>query len=357
MKQEHKSNISELIGMVTANYSKDEKDSLTNQSKAFLDSDSEAVSLWLWKIWPIFLFCFGSFGNMVTITVLLRRNLRSKSSSVYFLALAVTDLFVLHFSLLIEYLFNVYEQDIRADIGCGLHMWLVTTSVSYSSWILVVLTIERVLSIRFPFFIRNRTSRKSAVVVLLILFVLIATLNSHLIFNMSGYKYSWHSVATNSSRTMVACIPSTETSDYYYYFWPWIVLCIVSLIPFMLLAVGNCYIGYSLIMRARSSVHSSQTHYNKAPSKLLVLLNTVFLICTLPTCLYMVIFTVYQNVINEEINRHSVVWQTVSSLLMYTNNAVNFILYCVSGNNFRQELKSMLQEIWQLCFKTQVYTM
>ena len=32
---------------------------------------------------------------------------------------------------------------------------------------------------------------------------------------------------------------------------------------------------------------------------------------------------------------------------MYTNNAINFILYCVSAKNFRREFKTMLKEILQ----------
>ena len=318
------------------------------------------VTLWLWKTYPIVLLCFGSIGNVMTIAVLLRQNLRSCASTMYLLALAVTDLMVLYFGLLRQYLIKTNKRDIRNDMGCGFHMWLVYTSIGYSSWILVALTMERVISIKFPVFVRNRTSsRKSAMIVLLILFAVIASLNSHLIFNWTVVKYSGIAVSTNSSAYVELCTPSTDTSDYYEDIWPWLDLCVVSVIPFLLLAVGNCFTGHNLIIRARSkrkrtsegSVQSGQSHNNRSPTKLLVLLSVVFFISTLPASIYLVVVSFYQD-IDRETSQHFALWWAITSAFMYTNNAINFILYCVSGRNFRRELKSMVHEIWCWCHKT-----
>ena len=314
---------------------------------------SASVTLWLWKIFPLFLLTFGTPGNVMTVIVLLRQNLRSNSTTLYLLVLAITDLVVLYFGLLRQYLRKVHDEDFRVSMGCGFHLWLVYTSVAYSSWLLVALTMDRYVSIKFPVYVRNRNSRRCAIIVLVFLFIILASVNSHFLFSWESREYTYKT----KNMTITYCETSSSSYDYLHeHIWPWVDLCIFSIIPFILLGIGNCSIGHNLLVRERSKRlqhpckrvkdKNSSVSQKRSATKLLIILSAIFFITTLPASLYIVIISFNHSTDNETIERFNLFW-AIASFFMYTNNAINFVLYCVSATNFRHEFKDMVKEFWQ----------
>ena len=315
------------------------------------------LSLWIWKIVSMILIVIGTVGNIITIIVLLRQKLRRVSSTMYLLALAINDLLVLHFGLLRHWIWKTHKLDVRPHLHCGFHVWLVYTTVAYSSWILVALTIERVVSVKFPVYAKNGFSRKSAVIVLTALFVTIAVINSHMLFSWENREYSVFSISTNATTPLLVCEPTSESFKHLHIIWPWVDLCLVSIVPLTLLVLGNCFIGQNLIVRARSRRQqhlngngrngTCQLRQQKSATKLLALLSVVFFINTLPVSIYLVTASFYKTNTDPNIRSKFALWWAIASMFMYANNAMNFILYCVSGTNFRYELKKMMREIRQ----------
>ena len=311
-----------------------------------------SITLWIWKIFPIFLLTFGTFGNVITIIVLLRHKLRNNSTTLYLLVLAVTDLTVLYFGLLRQYLRKIHDKDFRVSMGCGFHLWLVYTSVAYSSWLLVALTMDRFVSVKFPVYVRNRNSRRCNIIVIIVLLLVIGLVNSHFIYGWERREYTF----TSLNMTISYC----DMKDSFYHLhetvWPWVDLCIVSIIPFILVGIGNCSIGHNLIERERSkrlhkrrsSVHDKRNSLSqqRSTTKLLFVLSVVFFITTLPASLYLVIISFVHSTDDEALEKFNLFW-AIASFFMYTNNAINFILYCVSAKNFRREFKTMLKEMLQ----------
>ena len=318
------------------------------------------ISSWIWKIMPMFLLVVGSVGNVITITVLLRVKLRRVSSTVYLIALAINDLVVLYFGLLRQWIWKTHRVDFRPHLGCGFHIWLVYTSVAYSSWILVALTTERVVSVKFPVYARNGLSRKSAVIVLSVLLVIISGTNLHMIFSWKDSEYILISSTTNTTIPFLMC-EFTSDSSYHVmkHIWPWVDLCLVSVVPLILLVLGNCIIGKSLHVRtrsrkiSRSKLHqkdnTNSTGHQRSITKLLALLSVVFFVSTLPASVYLVTVSFFDPTESPETVHKYALWWAIASMFMYANNAINFILYCVSGTNFRHELKTMLKELRQFC--------
>ena len=314
------------------------------------------ISSWIWKIMPIVLLVVGTVGNVTTITVLLRVKLRRVSSTVYLIALAINDLVVLYFGLLREWIRKVHKFDLRPNLGCGFHTWIVYTSFAYSSWILVALTTERLVAVKFPVYARNGFSRKSAMIVLSVLLVIISGTNIHLIFAWKNSEYILISNTTNTSISLIKCELTSDSSSHVMdNIWPWVDLCLTSLVPTILIVVGNLIIGISLYVRkrfwknSRSKDSTYFTGHQRSITKLLALLSVVFLVCTLPASVYLVMVMHYYPIESPEtLHKYWLGWAIVS-MLMYANNAINFILYCVSGTNFRDELKKMLKELRQFC--------
>ena len=75
---------------------------------------------------------------------------------------------------------------------------------------------------------------------------------------------------------------------------------------------------------------------------MLCTLNTVFFITTLPISIYNIGYTYWYSTTDPHVIAKLELWWSVVNMLMYTNNALNFLLYSLSGSRFRKELKRVL---------------
>ena len=138
-------------------------------------------SVIIWKVVPPMLILLGTIGNILSILVLTRRSLRKSTTSLFLTVLACSDLLVLYSGLLRQWVLYVFETDVRhvCEVGCKLNIWLVYSSLDFSAWILMAVTIERVISVWLPHRVRTICTKKSAVVSLVGIGAFILTLNSH----------------------------------------------------------------------------------------------------------------------------------------------------------------------------------
>ena len=132
--------------------------------------------------------------------------------------------------------------------------------------------------------------------------------------------------------------------------WSWIDLCAFCLIPLLFIIVGNCLILLKIAKQHRKSKLSqtSSKYKRRLKSKdkqqssmttILITLNTVFLLTTLPISIYNIGHSYWSSTDNEKVLARLDLWWAVVNMLMYTNNSVNFVLYTLSGSQFRLEAK------------------
>ena len=89
----------------------------------------------IWKLVPPILIIFGSIGNTLSIVVLTRKSMRNSTTTLYLTFLAFSDILVLYTGLLRQWIFYVFEYDIRivSEVGCKIHLCLVYTSLDFFS--------------------------------------------------------------------------------------------------------------------------------------------------------------------------------------------------------------------------------
>ena len=94
---------------------------------------------------------FGVVCNTLAFCLMLRREARKMSTSVYLLSLAVYDNIYLVMSVILtleqEYQFHVTTIN---SITCKVNMFLVSWAPYCSVWVLVAVTIERLIVIYYP---------------------------------------------------------------------------------------------------------------------------------------------------------------------------------------------------------------
>ena len=306
----------------------------------------------VWDVMPLVLITIGTVGNVVTIFILLRKKLRTSSSSVYLLALTVTDICILYFGLLRRWMVYTLDFDIRVEMGCGPHIWLLYTILGCSSWILVALTVERAVLVKFPVYAKDGFSRRSAFIVLAVLLVIMA------LFNMPYIpSYDVSETPSNSSSNQNISVDNMKCTRlpelvFLVDLWFWLDLSFTSLIPLVLMIIGNGCTGYELIRRQRRKELAHHHVQQKSIVKLLVFLCVMFAVTTLPIRITLCLVPVESSLwLNDGFR----LWWAVANMIMYTNNTINFLLYCSFGTNFRSEFKAIFKGIMQM-FRQQAAT-
>ena len=100
----------------------------------------------------IFLIC-GLFGNMISAIIMFRRSRRGLSSYFYLALLAVIDICVLYSGCLqsiLDITFD-YHPELYATIYCRLSCYIKHLFTYLSAWLIVAVTFERFIVVRFPF--------------------------------------------------------------------------------------------------------------------------------------------------------------------------------------------------------------
>ncbi|XP_064609470.1 neuromedin-U receptor 2-like [Liolophura sinensis] len=323
----------------------DDSEDATPQDPRLVAADN------LWKVCSPILILLGTFGNSVSIAVLCRNSLWKISSSPYLVVLGVADLFVLWTGLLRQWLRFLVNIDIRdfSPVICKLQIFGMYTVSDFSAWTLVAVTVERFIFVCFPFKAKSVCTRRRTTFTLVLILIALALLNSHFLYGY-GSVYEEPSVNDGDSPALIPYCGHIN-DDYSLFFdqiWPWIDISVFSLVPFSIIAICNISIITKIArsrFRNKVTANSAGEGDNRVKTSsmtaLLLSLNTVFLVTTAPVCIYYIGLPEWTRTATSEKKIELDLWHAVLQLLMYLNNSVNFLFYCISGPKFRRELRSM----------------
>lgn len=306
------------------------------------------IGIGLWKYLPPFLIVFGTIGSILSIIVLQRPNLRKSVCTIYFTALAVSDLLVLHTGLMRQWVFMTFNKDIR-QIGsafCKFHTWILYFSLDFSVWIQVAVTVERLLAVWFPHSTKCRCTKHGAKVSLVVIACFLLIINSHILYGLGDLTENYNGTTTVERCTYL----SKSYKKFFMKTWPWIYLVVFFLIPFCVLLVGNILIVVKAVKHKRAMQRhvlpqqstSGSTSKLASMSLTLFTLNTVFLVCNIPISIYLIEYVYLREVLRGRSYAVLEMTWAIVNIMMYVNNAISFVLYVLSGTKFRQEFKSLV---------------
>ncbi|KAH3848485.1 G-protein coupled receptor daf-37-like [Dreissena polymorpha] len=307
------------------------------------------ASILIWKIVPPILILLGTIGNSLSILVLTRRSIRVSTTALVLTVLACSDLLVLYSGPLRQWLVFLFKTDVRhvSEAGCKINMWLVYSSLDFSAWILIIVTLERMVSAWLPHRAKTVCTQRNAVVFLIAVGVFILAINSHMLYGMV-FKID------ENTNKIVMCIEIDQSyKDFFNKVWPWIDLCMFCAIPFSVIVIGNALIAFKVLQskkKSKSTVAPAQPSRSRDPQQgtrngkqssmtaMLFTLNTVFLVSTSPVSIYNIGYADWIEGADNATLAGLEFWWAVVNMFMYTNNSINFFLYCLSGTKFRKEV-------------------
>ncbi|XP_076464565.1 uncharacterized protein LOC143296489 [Babylonia areolata] len=301
----------------------------------------------LWKVCCPIILALGTFGNSMTLVILRTVPLGGAGVSVFFSALAASDLVVLYTGLLRRWVLSLWSLDFRQlhDVMCRMHLFLVYLSRMTSSWFLVAMTMQRVASVLWPHRVALLCTRRKSQITVLLMVATLTALNAHFLVSFTLFN--------NSDPSTPPCwyVDNAHLEHYSTFVYPWLDLVFTSFLPSLLLLLGNSALAASLYRSVRQARQMSSradttttTTRKKAASSLTVTLMCVsvtFLCLTLPVSLFLITEKYLDFSDAYYVAWLELVW-VVLSLLSYCNFAINFYVYCLTGTKFRVQCRRLL---------------
>jgi hypothetical protein len=155
------------------------------------------------KIYPVLVLILGSFGNILSFCVLLRANMRRYSTFCYLACLALVDIgVIITFCINFISLYHFNNDIQNGSFACKLFAFCIYFLPQYSSWILVAVSIDRVISAKYLRLAKTWTKPRHSVLVTLLLGLFLGILNSHFFLyenNSQKQQNQQRAIETNRS--------------------------------------------------------------------------------------------------------------------------------------------------------------
>jgi hypothetical protein len=210
-----------------------------------------------------------------------------------------------------------------------------------SAWIVVFLSLERFLGVKFPFYAGRLAWVRRPGVVIIVLMVCILLLNINVIWATSLIEVGGQPVCVVYSERNWMCRVMPITNMLLYSALPSLLIFALNTAIFVqfLRSVHTVRRARLLTEQSSSSTSSSSctARSNTALSsrtqrRLTVTLSVIcvsWLLLSTPSCLMENIETLASNLL----------MRSVAYLLLYVNHAIKFYIYCLTGQKFRRELQ------------------
>ena len=303
-----------------------------------------------------FIIAAGTFGNVVVVLIQRRFPSNHRSClSVYFTALAVSDTMALWtawfwvletfgVTLSVEYHLHRNYSDVVVDALCRVRVWAAYTFGQISAWILVSMTIHRALSIVLP----HRTNKfltQTSTWNVVVFIVLLCTLSNAHIF----YGHSLRPANDGQTAVCFFSFVNGRYGDFFSRLWVWEDIVVAVFLPFTCLIVTNSVlvrkVGQSLrearenLADGRSDQFASREKKMSSMTLTLIAMSIAFLVLTSPVCVYMILErTLADDMVRDvRVRAASELGFSVGMVMWFTNVAINFYLYCLTGARYRAE--------------------
>ena len=318
-----------------------------------------------WDVWEyclLILLIFALIGNTLTILIMRSKKMRTTNTALFLTFMAFADMFVLalKFTVNMQKLYQIPVYEI-----CILIQILPDIAALSSYWLIIITTLERCIAVWYPLKIAQIMTRRRCILLIFILICLLTLLSSTQIVCLKSLPLTPHFCGIKGSITGSCRI-------YLKNVYPWIKSVLMSWLPGVLGIILNLLIIISLAKasKQRENIAIRMPTYKQRNSEVEILQENngqfkkvhfksvkmqiskerqiTIMLCTVS--ITFVLFT-FPYAVFELLRKLNPTVPAFKS--RFTHRAVlfildclhstNFILYCLTGKKFRDELKNILR--------------
>ena len=284
-----------------------------------------------YKIYPLMVIAL--IGNALSITVLLKRGLLSSTCNFFLVNLAVWDTLLIWLRG-VSFILTTIKGGTLSSAGCKTIVYLQNVAVQNAVWVVVIMTIDRFVAIRFPLKMVRLCTLKRAKITLCGLLVFT------LIFNVEYFII----VESYIRLDLPSCRYVAQYENFANKIWSWIDMAVYAIVPEIAIFTLNVII-ITTLRRARKSQADLVKVRGKVKkdhlTPMLLTVSIVFFLLTTPkTCLIIIKgYWNFKKTVDSFVLYHLL--NTIFRLLADLNHCINFFLYFVSGPSFRKDLAKL----------------
>lgn len=310
----------------------------TTQANAQQD-DFEIISHYLYMIIYPTIFLFGIVGNLLSSLLFSITKLNRTSCGIYFLLLAIADsiglIAGLHHCLTIG-----FDIPVPNAIYCRTRNFLLYVSMDLASWMIVAISVDRFIKVKFPIKAGTYATRKLSIIVSCSIIVILILENIHLATIFIG---------DFSDNAADNCDPNPNYPDYVYFFnkiWPWIDFTTFAALPFLIVSISN---GFIIHEQYKRRVKLRNRHLDRTFIILLLTSSIIFILCNLPITILGIIYPYISITYDTHHTYDSAAFAyDILRLPSYGSLALNFYLYYYTSNVFRQQAILLIRRIFRI---------
>ncbi|CAF3307437.1 unnamed protein product [Rotaria socialis] len=294
------------------------------------------------------LMIFGTIGNILCLKILLRKRFRCQSTCQYLCILAVIDIIFIYMRSARFLYRHIYRVDIRnASLWiCRTYIFLSSTLSHLASWILVIVSFDRYFIVKnlFPrrhvgWSVTNSTCLLISAVSLLNIYYF-RILGVEMVMNMpNAQKTNNISNETVAQITRFVCIAHSPFKKFFHLYVPIFDLLFVAIIPFCLMTFTNIGIIRKTMRSNMLYITSIKQKRNNRVTIMLLSIIVAFMLLTCPSVIYICLNRLKTS---TAISNTKLIVLDLFESLWYTKHALNFVLYTLSGQDFRREFLKLL---------------
>jgi hypothetical protein len=277
----------------------------------------------------------GVGGNIFALVIFSRKKFQNTIFSTYFRFLCIFDTFAILFVIddFILYQFDIYLKGLNL-FSCRLVMYISYITPSVSSWMLVVISFDRLISIVKPsrYLIRKKLRFQFMICACVMVFNFIYYIQ--LLFSNIFHDF----IDDTSNQTDIWCLVINEN---YNIIFDWIDLFYSTVIPFLLMLISTL-LTLKSIFKSRKKLTISKNLVKDIKFAITsIFLNILFLILNFPLqCYY--ILTNITPINDRDVNQ---IVDSLLSQLFYLNYGVVFYLSIATNSIFRAEFFLILHNL------------
>ena len=296
-----------------------------------------AVRLWQWAC-PVLL-TVGCLGNVLSLVVLLSKHMRNGSCIMALSTLSVVDLCVLSTGLLRHWIVALSGLDIRnlSRAGCKIHTFLTYYSGHLSSWTVMIIAAERMLSVWWPLHMKRWCNQCRFTIWWSVVAISLACINAPILWIIDLQLYKRAESHDNSTQNLTVHMNCRVLDDYINYghkVLHWVDFILLCCAPFLGILILNTLI--LIRVKCCRKIQSTSQKSLSSTTVMLILVSMVFLLTTLPITIYFLGANAFFTGFDLQTAADSFLMYSVCNLIYYLNNSINFLLYCLGGSKFRK---------------------
>ena len=211
----------------------------------------------------------------------------------------------------------------------------------FSSWMLALVTIERMIAVCWPHLAKFYCTKSKATISIGIVGICLTLLNCHVLWTSRV-------MPMRLNHKNYYCSATDKHFDFVHKTWPLIHLMAYFFIPFVIIIGGNVCIIVSLV-KSRNHLREMRSDSRRTDQQfvhmtiVLILICTVFFITVSPIAIHRTLKKRFGDT-TKSLDPLRVVRMWILSHVFHTisfaNHGLNFLLYMITGSTFRKELSS-----------------